>query len=189
MKGMLKKFVAVAATVLFWSSQANALLIEIDPSTVGPVTAGDPISLDIVASDLGDDFITAYDILIAFDDSLMTASSVTWGCNLGACDGLSFLDAFIAGPGLVDAAELSVLFDFEFPLYQDGSDFVLFTLNLFAVADFDTTTFDFVWDEFHDVKCGNNEVCFPAAVPEPGTLALLGLGLLGMAISRRRLLS
>ena len=33
MKGMLKKFIALAAVALFWSSQANAVLIEIIPDT------------------------------------------------------------------------------------------------------------------------------------------------------------
>ncbi len=50
MKGMLKKFVVLAATTLFWSSQANAVLIEIVPGTVGPAVVGDTITIEIIAS-------------------------------------------------------------------------------------------------------------------------------------------
>ena len=195
MKGIIKKFVAVAATVLFWSSQANAVLIEIVPDTVGPIGDGDSFSVEIWAKDLGSDYITAYDILVAYDTSLMNWASVGGaGCELGECDFAAFSDLAVGSDitdaaGLIGWASLSFLFDWEFPSFQDGSDFRLFTIAFVATADFDSTDFSFVWDKFHDVKCLENDPCFPTAVPEPGTLALLGLGLLGMAISRRRLRS
>ena len=90
MKGMLKKFIVLAAATLLWSAQANAVLIEIVPSTTGPVAAGETVSVDIVASDLGGDYITAYDILVAFDELVLQFVSMTTGCGLGACDFLSF---------------------------------------------------------------------------------------------------
>ena len=89
MKGKLKTFVALAATVLFWSSQANAVLIEIVPSAVGPAVVGDTFVIEIVASDLGDDVITAYDILVTFDDSLLNLVFADVYGGLGYFDGWS----------------------------------------------------------------------------------------------------
>ena len=85
MKGRYKKFVALVAAVLFWSSQANALLIEIVPDTVGPITLGQTINVDIRASDLNGDVVTAYQMLIDFDEGLLTYDGASFGCGLGEC--------------------------------------------------------------------------------------------------------
>ena len=196
MKGMFKKFAALAAVVLFWSSQANALLIEIVPSDVGPITSGDTIDIDIIASDLGGDVVTAYQMLIDFDEALLTYDSAAFGCGLGECWFDSFVDAF-EDSGMVDVSELSHLTADEilnhwsgFGLQDGSTPFTLFTLSFTANADALTTSFAFVWDveQGYDVKWTDEALNpgYPTTVPEPGTLAWLALGRLGMAATRRR---
>jgi PEP-CTERM motif len=139
--------------------------------------------LKIVASDLGDEIIAAWDFDIVFDDALTVADAFSDG-QLGDPNVDTIFDWFDS-PGLVDIFEVSFLSDAELAALQSGDSLLLATIRF--DQDLEGQEFAFVWDDFNDVKCANNRVCFPPQVVEPGSLAILGLGLFGLGLSRRRL--
>ena len=186
MKRMLKTLLALTASTVLWAGQANAVLIEVNTTIVGT-----QVTIEVVASDLGDDIIAAYDVDLLYDASVLTFVDGMFDCFLGACTGDSFGIGIVAD-GLADVFEVSFLSDEMLEALQAGLESILlFTIDFECSLDPDTDEclfgdFSFVWDDFNDVKCADNEVCYPVSVPEPGTLGLLGLGLLGLGLARRR---
>jgi hypothetical protein len=161
---------------------ALALAAPAGAVNIGIVPAGNTV--DIVVSDLGGEAIAAYDIDLAFDSTLFSVLDVTFSGLLGDFAAEETDQYWDSAGGVVDLYEVSFLSDDELSALQGGSDFTL--LSILFDGDVSNADFRFIWDAFNDVKCRDNRVCFPVATPEPGTLALLGLGLLGMAIGRRR---
>lgn len=201
----LKTILLLAASL--WGGSALAVNISLDPSDVGPITAGDTINVNIVASDLAEnEVITAFDMAVAYDDALLTLDSTTYSTALGDPVGLIgdfaanawYDDENMEPPGFADPNLLSLLTDLTDILALQGAgwDGVLATLMFTANADAQSTSFALDWGGINDVKCNNarnpsdlDYVCFPkdTPVPEPGTMLLLSLGILGLGASRRRL--
>lgn len=172
--GFFKGVALSGVAMLAFAQPASAL-------TIGFEAVGN--DLRIVASDLAGEIIAAWDIDVMFD-GMLSVDTVISGGELGAINDDTIFD-HEHSPGMVDAFEVSFLSDAELAALQNGDSVLLATIRFEQdIAGFE---FKFVWDEFNDVKCANNRVCFPPQVGEPGSLAILGLGLFGLGLSRRRL--
>lgn len=150
--------------------------------TLSIVPSGDTVG--IVVSGLGGDAIAAYDIDLTFDNNAFSVLDVTFSGLLGDFAADETDQYWDSAGSILDLYEVSFLSDADLVALQGGNDFTLLSIKF--DGDVSNAEFGFIWDAFNDVKCTDNQVCYPVSVPEPGSLALLCMGLLGLAVGRRR---
>lgn len=167
------------------------------------VTQGNLTTVDVNVSGLGNGTaLGGYDLNVGFDPSLLSFSSVAYGdpvlgdqLNLGF---FSPLTLTTPGTGTTDIAELSLdpsfwLTSFQAPSFtlaaltfdalSPGLSSLTLSVNALADQNGNSISPGIVIGSIDVSSAGNS-----TPVPEPGTLALFAVGLVGLAWSNRRIL-
>ena len=195
---MLKRIIGGVAAAALWCASlgAGAITISVNPA-VQSVTVGDAVTVDVVISDLGDfaaDSVGAFDIDLLFNDTLLGNPVVTFGTELdvGIFGSIQSSSGFVGG---INALEVSLEDPADLNAFQPGS-FTLFSVEFDALAAGISTLTPSVFDlsdvsgaalSVDQVDTGSVTINRAVSASEPGTLALLGLGLLSVVAVRRRL--
>lgn len=206
MKTSLAAACLVTASIFAAIPSAQALTISVVPSS-GTIAVGGNVNADVVVFGLGTT-LGAFDVNIGFNSVFLSLSNIVFGAGLGnEALGEAITASVASTPGTVNLFEVSLLESsaatciFCLAPYLDtlqSSSFVLATLSFTGLAQGTstlTTNINALSDgagndlsggailQAGSVTVGTQTV----AVPEPGSLALFGLGLLGLVCSRRKL--
>jgi len=188
---------SVAALVLTgWLGVATSHAISLNfvPSNQA-VSPSTPVTVDVEISGLSaaGEIVSAFDLDVLYDPTILTATNVTFGLLLGDPSFFEALTDFLfPSPGVVDFAELSLLSVADLMALQ-GDTVFLATLS-FDTVGIGTSGLAFILDTVNDIKgidpgiplvveAGTGSV---TVTPEPGSLVLMGTGLIGLVGWRLR---
>lgn len=193
----------IAVCFLAWGQVATAAVISWVPAD-GEGDVGDDIIMDLVWTGDSDEYLGAFDIQILWDEAIAGLSDVRIDPDFGV-DRLPCVICAVEG-GAGDTTIFVVSLDVEFfdpdPLIENQDGFGnAFTIASFTFVGASEGVTDLTYgltvfgDEFGlpidptlspGRICVGADGCPVAEVPEPSTLALLGLGLIGAGFARRR---
>jgi hypothetical protein len=168
-----------------------ALAVTIGFAPSGDITAssGNPITVDIVISDLAGEVVSAYNLDLTYDDTMLTPNFVSFTNKLGSVTaGEASVDADIPLSGVLDILSQSYLSDAELLALQGGDSVTLFTVGFTAISD-GTSSLGFVFDDFNYVKGMNGEpldVTGAPPIPEPSAALVFAVGAALVATAVRR---
>ena len=194
MKKLMKKVMVTSVLIawsIFWASSAQAVLLSFQPVSQN-AQISDVVNVDVVVSGLGNGVAPSlgdFDLDVSYDNSILNATGGSIGPFLGdpgLGEAITFSNLL---PGVVDFGEVSLLFDFELNALQ-ADTFTLATLTFDAIGvgtsalNFTKTIMGDAFGQPLPVTTSSGEVIVSA--PTPATLVLLGVGLMGLAVSGSR---
>jgi hypothetical protein len=183
MRAEIQRIFAACAAIAFWATPALATSVSL--RVVGQ-------DLQVLASSLGADTVTAWDIDIAFNNSLLgNILGMDSGNQLGLSN-VNTVFGFTTTSGLIDAFEISLLTNSQIDAIQNTDPIVLARVHFDSDADLSIGNFVLAnWGPLNQVICAGpgdtTVVCYSGnTVPEPTSLALLTLALIGGGVCTRR---
>lgn len=210
----MKRFVINTALGLLALSSLSAQALLLDwSSPTQTVNNGDTVTVDLVASGLGDDTLSVFDLDVTYDASALAIDSFSYGDALGSID---FFEATEFGFGDDGAGTLSLGLlsflenDAATCIFCDGPYLADLQGDSFVLASVSIQIVDLAVGAIASLRVGNvfelgdgfggalaldgepTRTTFvgadnPTPVPEPGVLLLIlsGLFAFGLAVARK----
>ena len=191
MRFTIRSMVASVAFLLIGAGAAPAATIGFSPSPA-TVSLGDSLTLDIIISDLTGEVVSAYDLDVLYDPTVLAATSVSFGLLLGDEFLFEVFNDFdLSTPGLVDLAQLSLLSDAALLLLQGGNSVVIGSIEFDAIG-VGSSPLEFVFDSSNTVV-GSGGLPLDltvvagsaSVVPEPSAALMFGVGSLIVPLAVR----